>query len=90
MPNAATLYTRLLATAAAQRYIRWRARFYGWLFGTPTTGPPEAHTIASWISESQPPQRPSTRTAPSAAVRRSPSQGAWIDSPMPSATLAMA
>ena len=37
MPNAATLYTRLLATAAAQRYIRWRARFYGWLFGTPTT-----------------------------------------------------
>ena len=37
MPNAATLYTRLLATAAAQRYIRLRARFYGWLFGTPTT-----------------------------------------------------
>lgn len=37
MPNAATLYTRLLATAAAQRYIRWRARFYRWLFGTPTT-----------------------------------------------------
>ena len=37
MPNAATLYTRLRATAAAQRYIRLRARFYAWLFGTPTT-----------------------------------------------------
>ena len=37
MPNAATLYTRLLATTAAQRYLRWRAKFNAWLFGTPTT-----------------------------------------------------
>lgn len=37
MPNAATLYARLLASAAARRYIRWRTNFYGWLFGTPTT-----------------------------------------------------
>lgn len=50
MPNAATLYTRLLATAAAQRYIRWRARFYGWLFGTPTTVLETMNTILllSW------------------------------------------
>ena len=35
--TAARLYARLVATGLGQRYIRLRARFYGWLFGTPTT-----------------------------------------------------
>lgn len=37
MSTTARLYARLVATGLGQRYIRLRARFYGWLFGTPTT-----------------------------------------------------
>ena len=37
MPSAANISAQLMATALARRYVRLRARFYGWLFGTPTT-----------------------------------------------------
>lgn len=37
MSTTARLYARLVATGLGQRCMRLRARFYGWLFGTPTT-----------------------------------------------------